>query len=187
MHIYYGISVSRASISYEGESKVLQYFGNVQSGSSWCFCWGHEGDKPHWTMRCQAHLIFFKWYLLDLFPWLRTLSWNPQFYLTLSDNWSSSWAKFLEPSAFINYCDQLHHHLLHNKCFCLLLRYYGLVQTHKAKVPKLVYVAYSSVWITHRVKWCTTCQPTNYHNTTNYRRYLPQLELLWLHDIFATN
>ena len=41
--------------------------------------------------------------------------------------------------------------------------------------------------ITHGVKGCTTCQPTNYHDTTNHRRYLPQLELLHSCDICATN
>ena len=33
------------------------------------------------------------------------------------------------------------------------------------------------------VKQCTTCQRTNYHNTTNHSRYLSRLELLQSRDI----
>ena len=33
------------------------------------------------------------------------------------------------------------------------------------------------------MKQCTTCQHTNYHNTTKHNEYLPQLKLLWLHKL----
>ena len=39
-------------------------------------CWGCEGDKPHWTVRCQAHLILSKCYspdLLRLWRWQTSL------------------------------------------------------------------------------------------------------------------
>ena len=41
--------------------------------------------------------------------------------------------------------------------------------------------------ITHEMKQCTTCQSTTYHNTTNHSGYFQWLELLWSHDIHATN
>ena len=51
----------------KSESKVLQYFDNMnmQFSSCRCFYWGCEGDKPHWTVRCQ--MFFFLWcYALSL-------------------------------------------------------------------------------------------------------------------------
>ena len=35
---------------------------------------------------------------------------------------------------------------------------------------------------TQNVKQCSTCQRTNYHDTTNYNRYFTQLEPLWARD-----
>ena len=39
----------------------------------------------------------------------------------------------------------------------------------------------------HRMKQCTTCQHTNYHNTTNHSRHLLWFELLLSCDIHAAN
>ena len=47
------------------------------------------------------------------------------------------------------YWDQLHLHLSHNS-FGLLLQYYGPVQTHK--VPKLDYVACSSIQLSYHIQ-----------------------------------
>ena len=42
-------------------------------------------------------------------------------------------------------------------------------------------------YITHRMKQCTVCQRTKYHNTTNLNEYLTRLELLRSRDIRVTN
>ena len=43
----------------------------------WMFWQGPEGDEPHWTVRCQAHLILSKSYSLDLPQWLKICSFSP--------------------------------------------------------------------------------------------------------------
>ena len=52
----------------------------VQFGSFKCFCQSHEGDKPHWTERCWAHLILSENYSLDLLLLFEALPRNPYFY-----------------------------------------------------------------------------------------------------------
>ena len=47
----------------------------------------------------------------------------------------------------------------------------------------MLHVHLFGLQITHGVKQSTTCLCTTYHHTTNYCRYLPLLELLWLDDI----
>ena len=49
------------------KSFAIFWLCEAQFSSSWCFCWGHEGDEPHWTVRCQACLILSKCYSPD-FP-----------------------------------------------------------------------------------------------------------------------
>ena len=51
--------------------KIFAIFrlNKAQFSSSRCFCWGCEGDEPHW---CQAHLILFM--LLTRFA---SMAWSP--------------------------------------------------------------------------------------------------------------
>ena len=44
-----------------------------------------------------------------------------------------------------------------------------------------------SFQIRHKVKQCTICQHTNYHDYTNHSEYHLWLELLWLCDIHTAN
>ena len=53
---------------YLGQLIILQYFTSMRPhfGTSDCICWGCEGDKSNWTVRCQARLILLESYSLDL-------------------------------------------------------------------------------------------------------------------------
>ena len=82
---------------YKGESKVLQYFGNVrQVGSSGCFCSSRECDKPHSTVRCQACLIFFECNSLNL-----SMAWCTALKSILLGFLKLAWLlKFLQPKQY---------------------------------------------------------------------------------------
>ena len=60
-------------LKYKGDSKVLQYFGNMRHNSAGLdiFAAGHEDNEPHWTVRYWACLILSECYLMDLTLWLR--------------------------------------------------------------------------------------------------------------------
>ena len=51
---------------------------------------------------------------------------------------------------------------------------YNTVQTHKVYISELDYIVHylHDFQITYRMKQCTTCQHTNYHDTTNHSGYL---------------
>ena len=92
---------------------------------------------------------------------LPNVAWSSVFFCNPSEIPSTLW---------LPYCYQLNSYFLpHNKCFWFLRRRYGPVRTHKVKVSESDYVSHSSVQLsdhTHGMKQCTTCQRTNYDNTT---------------------
>ena len=99
---------------------------------------------------------------------------------------------FQESMTILNACTKKsletywRHHVNGFECFC-----WGLAQFDHIKYKFLYWIILHShmcgFQITHGLKQCTICQCTNYHNITNDRRYLPQLELLWSHDICAAS
>ena len=86
----------------------------AQFSRSKCFCQGCEGDELHWTVRFWARLILSKWCSPDFPLWLG--AWF-QTYLTLSDHQGSCNLCKISWTICLLYWDQLHLHLLHNKCF----------------------------------------------------------------------
>ena len=91
-------------------------------GKSRHFCWGHEGDKPYWTVWCQAHLILYECYSSDLPVWLWAQPQNLHFlaYLTSPDHWHSYNPSKISFTIWLLYCDQLNLHFLHSKCFSVV-------------------------------------------------------------------
>ena len=88
-------------------TRMSQKFCNIlvvcqaQFDSSGCFCQSHKGDKPHYSVRCWAHLILSECSLSDLSLWLGTQPWffNPTWtYLIVKV--LSTWVKFLETSGY---------------------------------------------------------------------------------------
>ena len=110
------------------------WWSEAQLGNSGCFCWDHDDDKPHWTVRCRACLILSKCYSLDLPLWFRAHPQNICFeaYLTLSDHWSSFNLSKIPWTIWLLYCDQLQVHFSHNKCFysfCAIIAQFELVKS----------------------------------------------------------
>ena len=71
-------------------------------------------------------------------------------------------------------------------CFCVVMTQCEL-KKHKFQNQTTLHIYLCSFQITHGGKQCTTCQSTNYHNTTIHNWYLLQLELLRSRDIWAAN
>ena len=103
--------------------------------------------------------------------WYSPSVWNTTFEFTVLGLPDLAWLLiFLQPEwNFLNHLvtDQLHLHLLYNKCFWFLPQYYGSVKLIKHKflnwlLCEFIWVAFKS----HGLKKCM-CQCTNYFNTTN--------------------
>ena len=184
----------KLSTEFKGllSSKVLQYFDCTKDTIRQLriFCWGRECYKPHWTVTCQARLILSECYSPDL-----PASASESTILALPDfSWS---IKFLQPGQnFLNLLVTILWSTAPSpfvrQIFCMFSRCYGPVETRKAQVPKLDYIAHSSMQFSDhtqsegkwsKVKLCATCQRTNYLDTTNQNGYQPRLELLRSGDI----
>ena len=93
-------------------TRVSQKFCNIlvvheaQFGSSGCFCQSNEGDKPHWTVKCPAHLIiseFYSFALPDFVLPLRSLQseWN-FLNLLVTVLWSSASLPFAQQMFYVS-------------------------------------------------------------------------------------
>ena len=149
---WYHVSNCRIQFSSSG-----YFFSELMKVTNYTGLWGFEftwysPSATHWNYLCglehslEIHDFRPTWPCLIL-----------KVFCNLSKNsWRTTW---------ILYCDQLNLHLLlHNKCFWLLPRHYGLVWTCNTDVPELDYFAWWSMWLVN----CTTCQCTNYHYTIDH-------------------
>ena len=137
-----------------------------QFGSYGCFCWGHEGGKAHWTVRCQARLILIRF---------ASMAWSPAsdpMILDLPDLVCLS--RFLQPKQ--NISNHLVTVLWSTEPSSFTTNVFGyfcgiIAQTELIKHTLLTEtVVCSSVWLsnhTHRLKQWILCQCTNYQDITN--------------------
>ena len=95
--------------------------------------------------------------------------------------WSTLTALWLSfNSQTLVYCDQLHLNLSY-KFLVASVAQFELVM-HKFPNKTTLHIHLCGFPITHNMKQCTTCQHTDYHDTTNNRENFPQLQLLQSHD-----
>ena len=135
-----GVLPSDGLMSYSGYSLGEGSYPSVEMQSVYSTALANWVDELHWTVRCPA-----LWMLLDRFA---SLAWS--MVLGLPDlAWSSrflqkTWAKFLESSVYpLGIKCSLY--FLFNKFFGCFGVFCSPVWTHKAQVPKLDYIARSSV------------------------------------------
>ena len=143
-------------------------------------CLSREDDEPHRTDTLRIPLTGFT-AVLKLMNhgemlsspdtpcdtlWLETWPRNPRFFFCCFG--LGSVARFLHHPKR-NFCNQLHLYLRPSKYVWLLLRQYGQVRIKKIsfRIYTTLYVHLCRFQMTHRVKQCTTCQHTNYHDNTN--------------------
>ena len=160
----------------------MQHFGNVGHNSA-CFCWGHEGDKPYWAVRCQSRLIFCEsYYLFGLQHDLRISTFRPP-WLSLIVEVLATRAKFLEPSNNWTVIDWAFSFLTTNvfDSFHGVMTYFQFV---KRKLPNETLCGFQ---IVYGMKQYTTWQRTNYRDTTNHNRYVPQVETVRSCNMRAKN
>ena len=105
-----------------GESNVGQYFGNGSHKSMllprswrWRYILDCETPSSPDTLRTlHARYTFIS---------------SESFFQTLCDHWGSCNPSEISSTIWLLYCDQLRHHILHNKCFLLLPQHHGLIRT----------------------------------------------------------
>ena len=151
-------------------------------------CQGGEGDEHHWTVRSWACLILAECHSPD-FPrswrWRITLKcgmpsshglgihdFRPTCILPVRPG-SCNLSKISWPIWLL--CRNLCVFIFNTRslsCFCKLIAQFQLVNFPNSST---LYVHLCGFQITRRVKQCTTCQRTNYYNTTCHTRYLPGL------------
>ena len=143
-----GLYATKPNLLTTQVSKTFQYFGNVK----------HNLAPPNivnespWSVRCQSAR-----YSPDLSLWLCVRSWNPRLWALLALFHRQGFCNVSEISWTIGlrYYDHLGLCLSHK---CLLLPWFY--------VPDLEYIHLSGFLITHRMNQCTTCQRTNYQDTS---------------------
>ena len=125
--------------------------------------------------------------LLVIITRCSSMTWNTAPESTFLDLHDIAWSsRFLQPeqnffSPLVTLCYQLRFQVSRSKCFWLLRRRYGPVQTLKKKVPELVKVACSSVGLSTY----TQCEALPQWNCFGHMIYTPQL--LRSHDIYTAS
>ena len=134
---------STVPVSKIGESKVFAVFWlcETQFNSSRCFWLGHDGNEQQWTVRRRGHLIFSECSV----AWIHC--YRPA-WLCFIIEFVAAQVKFLESSGYCTLIDCIFTFCAVN-VFPLLLQHNNQVWTCKAKVPKLDYILYSSVWLSN--------------------------------------
>ena len=92
--------------------------------------------------------------------------------LLITIQWATTHSPFVQQNVF--------------RCFRGVLAQFEIVK-HKLPCYTKLLVHLGGFQITQRMKKCTTCQQTNYRDTTNHSEYLSQLELLRSHNKRAAN
>ena len=144
---------------------LSQMFCNIlvheaQFGYSRCFCQGHKGDSPYYTMGFQVYLILA---VLIKFAFDSSIALKSVVFCLLDLATQAKISRIIS----LLYFNQLYLHLLHNLFFFFFFAQFKFVN-HKF----LNYVILHNFQITDSGKQWTICWCTNYPNTTKRSGYL---------------
>ena len=183
IYIYSWISL------YKDESKVWQHIGNVRLTLSTGDAFAMVIKVANHTRLLDANLA---WYSLsvtcDIGPYAQPQ--NPWFLanLTLSDSHGSCKPSELSRINWLLYCDKLLLHFSHQTFLVVFVVVWPISNSWSITSQiRLHCIFFCMAFKSHIVNQCTTCQHTNYHNTTNHCQYLSWHELIWSCDICFTN